>query len=270
MKLTPINTFLCLITGSLLCTSCSVFKNTTAISKPEMVFVEGGAFLMGDLIDSTNTDALPLHEVRLGDFYIGKYEVTFGEYDEFARQTGRPLPEDDHYGRGERAVVRVNWDDALAYCKYFGFRLPAETEWEYAARSGGKKQLYPGTNNPDSLLQYAITDQANISFAFRTGSKKPNELGLHDMSGNVAEWIGRYYQYYENPGQLHDLEKSAVRIIRGGSFNSHYNQAKVYWRVAVLSSAEYYNLGFRCAISQEELNKQRFLKGFFHRKPKRP
>ncbi len=250
--------------------SCSVFKKTTNLPKPKMVKVEGGTFLMGDLIDSTNTDALPIHEVSLDDYYIGKHEVTFTQYDAFAKATGRELPPDEHFGRGDRAVVRVDWHDALAYCNFFGWRLPTETEWEYAARAEGKAYLFAGTNDPDSLSKYAITEKDAVSFSFRVGTRKPNELGIYDMSGNVSEWIGSYYQFYENPEDLHDLENSMVRIIRGGSFNSWLNTTKVYWRVGVLSDAEFYEVGFRCAVSQEELNKQRFLKGILHRKPAKP
>ncbi len=250
--------------------SCSVFKKTPNIPKPDMVKVEGGTFLMGDIIDSTNTDALPIHEVSLDDYYIGKYEVTFAQYDAFAKTTGRELPPDEHYGRGDRAVVRVDWHDALAYCNYFGWRLPTEAEWEYAARAEGKATLFAGTNNPDSLSKYAITEKDDLSFSFRVGTKKPNELGIYDMSGNVSEWIGEYYQFYERPEEMHDLENSMVRIIRGGSFNSWVNTAKVYWRVGVLSDAQFYEVGFRCAVSQEELNTQRFLNGFFHFKPTKP
>ncbi|MBO6584575.1 MAG: SUMF1/EgtB/PvdO family nonheme iron enzyme [Gracilimonas sp.] len=235
-----------------------------------MVKVEGGTFLMGDIIDSTNTDALPIHEVSLDDYYIGKYEVTFAQYDTFARATDRELPPDEHYGRGDRAVVRVDWHDALAYCNYFGWRLPTETEWEYAARAGGRATLFAGTNNPDSLSNYAITEQDDLSFSFRVGTKKPNKLSIYDMSGNVSEWIGEYYQFYQRPEEMHDLENSMVRIIRGGSFNSWVNTAKVYWRVGVLSDAKFYEVGFRCAVSQEELNKQRFLNGAFHFKPAKP
>jgi formylglycine-generating enzyme required for sulfatase activity len=262
--------FLVLATFLFFQSGCAIFKNTPEISKPDMVKVSGGSFLMGDIIDSTNTDALPVHKVKLDDFYIGKYEVTFAQYDAFANATGRELPVAGNYGRGNRAVVRVDWYDAQAYCNYFGWRLPTENEWEYAARSGGKEFLYSGTNNPDSLAQYAITQENNISFSFRVGTKKPNELGIYDMSGNVQEWIGEYYQFYERPDELSDLNNSMIRILRGGSFNSWVNTSKVYWRVGVLSDAKFYEVGFRCAISQEELNKQRFLKGFFHFKPAKP
>ena len=225
---------------------------------------------MGDVIDSTNTDALPIHKVTLPDYYIGKYEVTFSQYDAFAKATDRELPPDDNYGRGDRAVVRVDWYDAQAYCNYFGWRLPTENEWEYAARAEGKKLLYSGTNESDSLKKYAIYSEEDISFSFKVGTKKPNDAGIYDMSGNVSEWIGQYYQFYENPDQWHDLENSMVRIIRGGSFKTSSGRTKTYWRVGVLSDAKFYELGFRCAVSQEELNKQRFLNGFFHLKPAKP
>lgn len=260
--------YLLLIT--LLASGCSIFKSTPALPEPKMVKVNGGTFLIGDIIDSLNTDALPIHKVTLGDYYIGKYEVTFAQYDAFAKATGRTLPGEDNYGRGDRAVVRVDWYDARAYCKHFGWRLPTETEWEYAARSGGKKYLFSGTNNPDSLYRYAITENDDISFSFSVGSRKPNELGLYDMSGNVLEWIGSYYQFYEKPGELHDLKNSMVRILRGGSFYSWINTSKVYWRIGVLSDATSYDIGFRCAVSQAELNNQRFLNGFFHIKQAKP
>ena len=151
-------------------------------------------------MEGKNSDALPLHEVTLGDYYIGQHEVTFSQYDAFARATGRELPPDDNYGRGDRAVVRVDWYDARAFCNYFGWRLPSENEWEYAARSEGKEYMYAGINHLDSLSNYAITSEDQISFSFKVGTKKPNELGIHDMSGNTQEWIGQYYQFYERPG----------------------------------------------------------------------
>lgn len=256
--------------STILLTGCSLFQNTPTIPKPDMVAIDGRTFIMGDVIDSANTDALPLHEVTLPDYYIGQSEVTFEQYDAFARATGRPLPEDQHYGRGQRAVVQISWFDADAYCNYWGWRLPTENEWEYAARSGGKTIKYAGTNTKDSLEIYAVTSIDDLPFTQRVKSKKPNDLNLYDMSGNAFEWIGQYYQFYKDPDNLHDLENSGVRIIRGGSFSGATAYTQTFWRVGVLAEIPDSDIGFRCAISQKELNKQRFLNGFFHFKPATP
>lgn len=243
--------------------SCSTLKNTASISKPEMVLVEGGTFLMGDAINRSNSDALPVHKVSVQDFYIGKYEVTFEEYDEFALKTGRELPNDRNYGRGQRAVVYVNWHDAQAYCNYWGWRLPTESEWEFAARSGGKVIRYSGTNDPDSLESYAITSNSNITFSYFVGSRKPNELGLYDMSGNVLEMIDSFYQNYSAPDSIHNLEESALRIIRGGSFDEEVETNQTFWRVGTYDLMIHNDVGFRCAQSREEFNDQGFLNGLF-------
>ncbi len=252
------------------CAGCRTLKNDFPFAKPEMVRVKGGTFLMGDVIDSTNTDALPIHSIYLGDFYIGRYEVTFAEYDNYALHVGRDLPQFDRHGRGNRAVVRVDWQQARDFCRFFGWRLPTENEWEYAARARGLKQRFAGTDHPDSLSIFAHTKENTQPHSQPVGTKKPNQIGLFDMSGNVYEWIGSYYQFYENPKELHDFENNDIRIIRGGSFASWLNTSKVYWRVGVLGDAQSYEIGFRCAISQKELNERLFLNGFFRLKPVRP
>lgn len=244
--------------------SCSVFKNTSTIPKPEMVFVEGDTFLMGDIINRSNSDALPVHRVIIQDFYIGKYEVTFEQYDEFALKTGRELPNDRSYGRGQRAVVYINWHDAQAYCNYWGWRLPTEGEWEFAARSGGKVTRYSGTNDPDSLESYAITTNSNITFSYLVGSRKPNDLGLYDMSGNVLEMIDSFYQNYSTPDSIHNLEESSLRIIRGGSFDEEVETNQTFWRVGTDALMIHNDVGFRCAVSSETLNDQGFLNELFN------
>jgi formylglycine-generating enzyme required for sulfatase activity len=147
--------------------------------KPEMVFVKGGTFEMGDVMgDDEYESEKPVHEVRLNDFYIGKYEVTFEEFDAFCNATKRQKPDDRGWGRGRRPVINVSWYDAVEYCNWLsekeglqkvytinkdqkdpnntnsfddlkwtisinwkanGYRLPSEAEWEYAARQGGQK-----------------------------------------------------------------------------------------------------------------------------------
>lgn len=229
---------------------CSLLQNTSQkMPKPEMVRIEGGTFQMGDIYEYENPDAKPVHSVTLSDFRIGKYEVTYEEYDAFARRTDRELPEADSLGRGQRAVVNVSWNDAKAFCKFHGWRLPTEQEWEYAARSGGKKIRFAGTNDIDKLSKYARTGGNSSNRSFPVGTKKPNDAGLYDMSGNVLEWIGDYYQFYPKEGnkpKWDNMQKREVRILRGGSFKMQSSMASTYWRVGMLKDAEEYDVGFRC------------------------
>jgi formylglycine-generating enzyme required for sulfatase activity len=246
MKVIQILALLVVITG------CGLFKNSTEpVPKPEMVYVEGGTFIMGDVYDGKkNPDATPTHQVTLSDFKIGKYEVTYNQYDAFAKRTGRPLPKaDSALGRGDRAVVYVSWSDAQAFCEYHGWRLPTEQEWEYAARAGGKKTKFAGTNDADSLDLYARIGEGIIPYSHDVGSRKPNALGLYDMSGNVFEWIGDYYQFYPEKGEdpsWDDMEKRTFRIMRGGSYDVPSNIHATYWRAGMLMDSQSDDVGFRC------------------------
>ena len=222
----------------------------------DMVAVQGGRFMMGDVIEGAHPDALPVHPVDLEDFHISRYEITFDQYDAFALETGRPLPADDGYGRGRRAVTRVSWDDAKAFCEYRGYRLPTEAEWEYASRAEGRRITYPGTNHPDSLSAYAFTGENSPGFTMPVGMKKPNAIGLHDMSGNAAEWIGSYYESYPEPGEepiWKDLSKPGLRLTRGGSYvpsgmpPAGEMITRTYWRAGSLNDTESFAIGFRCA-----------------------
>lgn len=239
--------FLFLIISVVVFNSCAIFKKSTKVYQPEMVFIQGGTFVLGDIFENKNTDALPTHEVQVEPFYIARHEITFDKYDAFALETGRELPSAGRFGRDKRAVVNITWDDANAFCKSLGYRLPSEVEWEYAARSGGKKEMYAGTNNPDSLADYAIIRSSNINFSYVVGTKKPNGLGLYDMSGNVFEWVDEFYQFYSMPDQLHDHKNDGIRIIRGGSFGEETSTTRTYWRTGTLHDVTATDLGFRCA-----------------------
>ena len=239
----------------LLFTGCSIIKTSKNENfKPEMVHIRGGTFMMGDVLNDGNDDALPVHQVTIDDYLIGRFEVTYKQFDAFAKVTGRQLPPDDSLGRGSRSVVYVNWQDANAFCRYFGWRLPTEQEWEYAARDRGKPIRFAGTNSSDSLDTYARTTNNSIHHSYPGGTKKPNALGLYDMSGNVLEWIGAYYQYYpENgvPPDWDNLEIRELRVLRGGSFKERKRIAATYWRIGMLMEAREYDVGFRCAADAE-------------------
>jgi len=215
----------------------------------DMVRVEGGAFRMGDVFEGTHEDATPVHAVTLPAFLLGRYEVTYDEYDAFARAAGRSLPPDDGHGRGRRAVAYVSWDDAVAFCAVYGFRLPTEAEWEYAAREGGRALRYAGTNDPDSLRHYGRVEAEVERHSFPVGLYRPNALGLHDMTGNVMEWVGDYYPFYPEPGAEPVLQDTALamRVHRGGSFAQKASLAPTFHRAGTMRDLASDDLGFRCA-----------------------
>lgn len=222
----------------------------------EMVRIPGGTFTMGDVIDTLHPDALPLHAAEIEPFHLSKYEVTFDQYDAFARADERHLPPDDGHGRGRRAVVHVSWQDARDFCTSRGWRLPTEAEWEYAARSAGGMYVFAGTNEVDSLGSYAFFNENTRGFTMPVGLKRPNDLGLHDMSGNASEWVGAYYESYPDTGSrptFKDLSGPGLRIVRGGSFSSaavDEGDAKIlrtYWRAGALDDSRSFAIGFRCA-----------------------
>ena len=187
---------------------------------PDMVYVQGGTFNMGSNEGEDNEK--PVHSVTLSNFYIGKYTVTFAQYDAFCNETKRSKPGDEGWGRGNRPVINVSWDDAVAYCRWLStktgktYRLPTEAEWEYAARGGNKSKgyTYSGSNNIDAVAWYSDNT------AHPVGQKQANELGLYDMTGNVWEWCSDWYGDYSSGSQTNPKGASSGtnRVLRGGSW----------------------------------------------------
>ena len=199
---------------------------------PAMVVVPAGSFRMGCVSGNACTpQERPVRTVTFAEpFSISKYEVTFDEFDAFARATDRPIPDDSGWGRGRRPVVNVSWDDAKAYAEWLAaetgrrYRLPTEAEWEYAARAQ--------TETPFAWGEGAV-DKANCANCGRSpsrtlpvGSYTANAWGLHDMHGNVWEWVqdcwNDSYEGAPPTGKASTRGDCGRRVVRGGSW---FNEA---------------------------------------------
>jgi formylglycine-generating enzyme required for sulfatase activity len=225
-----------------------------------MVLVPAGEFRMGSPEGEGEADERPQHSVALDAFYIQQYEVTFAAYDKFAQATGRQLPDDEGWGRGQRPVINVSWEDAKAYAKWLSeqagdpYRLPTEAEWEYAARSGGKNHTWAGTSVEQKLGNYAVYNKNSRDKTAEVGSKQPNALGLYDMSGNVKEQVEdcwhKNYQGAPTDGTAWveaDGGECGQRVIRGGSWDNIPGGLRSSTRYWLYPDSRFDNVGFRLA-----------------------
>ena len=231
---------------------------------PQMVEIPAGTFQMGDVEGVGESWRNPVHPVTIKPFRLGKYEVTFDEYDRFAIETGRDLPNDQKWGRGQRPAINVSWDDAKAYAAWLSkemgqhYRLPAESEWEYAARSGAKQEAWAGTSSESQLGEYAVFLDNSGSRTAEVGTEKPNELGLYDLSGNVWEWVDdcAHATYIEAPQDgTAWLETNGgncgARVIRGGAWLSDPGYLRVSYRFRGGPDFRDNDIGFRLAQDLE-------------------
>jgi formylglycine-generating enzyme required for sulfatase activity len=222
--------------------------NSVVVSKPamaskidNMVYVEGGEFMMGS--ESGSSDEKPVHKVVVKSFYIDKYEVTQSEYE-------KVMGNNPSYFKNPSAPVeQVSWNDAVAYAQKIGKRLPTEAEWEYAARGGNKSKgyKYSGSNSIGDVAWY---DSNSSSKTRPVGTKEPNELGIYDMSGNVWEWCSDWYSdtYYSSSPLTNPTGPSSgtYRVLRGGSWVTDDIYCRVAFRVRSYPTYRLYSVGFRC------------------------
>lgn len=201
----------------------------------EFVWVPGGEFIMGNQFGGGFSNEKPLHEVELDGFWMGKYPVLQEEW--IAAMGSKP----PSFKEGERyPVEQVSWVDAQAFITEMNrdedarFRLPTEAEWEYAARSGGRREEYAGGDEVDRL---AWCSENSGGMLHPVGKKAPNGLGLYDMSGNVLEWCQDWFhdEYYQKIACSNPTgpSKGTFRALRGGSWDSAPNYvraaARNYW-----------------------------------------
>ena len=169
-----------------------------AVQGMTFVPIPAGQFEMGCVSNDGcyGKEGRPVHTVRVEKFELSKYEVTFEEYDRFTAATGRDRADDEGWGRGQRPVINVSWEDAVAYTEWMSeqtgerYRLPSEAEWEYAARAGTEKKYSWGNEIGSNR---ANCDECGSEWSGEqtapVGSFDPNRWGLHNMHGNVWEWV---------------------------------------------------------------------------------
>ena len=198
--------------------------------EPEMVRIPPGKFKMGS---ADYSDEGPQHEVTIAyDFEIGKYPVTFEEYDVFAKATNRQLPDDRGWERDRMPVINVSWHDAQDYVQWLSkqtgkqYRLPTEAEWEYAARAGTQTRYWWGDDiGKNNAVCIGCGSQWDGEQTAPVGSFKPNPFGLYDTAGNVWEWTRDCWHDNYNNAPVDGsawLEANGGhcdrRVVRGGSW----------------------------------------------------
>lgn len=195
--------------------------------------IPGGSFRMGDLNHAGYSDEQPVRTVTMRPFYIGQYEVTFREWDQCVEDGGcSHVPDDRGWGRGNRPVIDVSWQDVQDYIRWLNlktgkfYRLPSEAEWEYAGRAGTTTPFSwgeePSGSHANGNEKYGWPEDGYEKGTAPVGSFEANNWGLHDMLGNVWEWVQdcwhRNYHAAPLTGSAWVGGGCAKRVGRGGSW----------------------------------------------------
>ena len=245
---------------------------------PEMIKVDGGTFQMGS---NENAREQPIHQVRVPDFYLGKYPVINLQYAAFlndyksdeiktGEDAGKKMIYEYSWGVEQKSgrwlptkgfeyhpVIYITWYGAKEYCNWLSkksgkdFRLPSESEWEYAARGGSQSFgfRFAGSNKLKEVGWYNLNSHQETK---PVGLKLPNELGLYDMSGNVWEWCAdHWHNFYEKAPKdgsaWIDQVDEDLRVIRGGARNNLIVNCRVSNRFFGFTDFRGLNVGFRVA-----------------------
>ena len=230
---------------------------------PELVVVPSGSFDMGspESEEGRYDEEGPVHRVTFArPFAVGVYEVTFGEWDACVsgRGCGGHRPDDEGWGRGKRPAINVSWDDAKAYVRWLSrktgeeYRLLSEAEWEYVARAGTTTRYWWGNRIGRNR---ANCDGCGSRWDYEqtapVGSFSANPFGLHDVHGNVREWVedcwNESYHGAPSDGSAWESGECRKRVLRGGSWNYEPRNLRSANRNWLTSGNRYYIDGFRVA-----------------------
>jgi sulfatase modifying factor 1 len=221
----------------------------------EFIFVKGGCFQMGDTFGDGFGWEKPVHEVCVEDFYMAKYEVTQGQWTKVMGSNPSYYSGMFNNCGDDCPVEQVSWNEIQKFLSKLNsqtgknYRLPTEAQWEYAARSGGKPEKWAGTSDEALLGDYAWYSGNAGGKTHPVGKKKPNGLGLYDMSGNVFEWCSDWYgEWYYNeiprdnpigPG------RGDYRVLRGGAWGSGQKNIRTALRIGFVPGNKNSFYGFR-------------------------
>jgi formylglycine-generating enzyme required for sulfatase activity len=240
--------------------------------RQEYVLVPAGSFLMGCVPGDRDCEKseTPQHQVTISKpFWMGAAEVDITAYQRFIdgnkdRKMPRDTPAwDPRRLRTNHPMTFVTWDDAQAFCRWAGGRLPTEAEWEYAARAGARNQIWPLEFQAAREKANFFGEQGNDRFRETSPVKQfdANAFGLFDMAGNVWEWVADWYgetYYAESPERDPTGPASGRnRVIRGGSWNS---DARKHLRISLRGKGENGGniVGFRCVLEDTPETRKSF------------
>lgn len=221
-----------------------------------LLALEGGAFIMGTT-SIEGQQGGPPHRVTIAPFKLAETDITFDQYDAFARATSRALPQDEGRGRGDRPVINVSWAEMQDYIAWLNartghhYRLPSEAEWEYAARGGTTTAYYWGDELDPKMANYAAS---KIEGPSPVKAFPPNPFGLYDMSGNVwqvvADCVHPTYDGAPADGSAWVGADCYARVVRGGSYGDIRFGITVAARGGIGETFRSMSVGFRLAEDQ--------------------
>lgn len=217
----------------------------------ELVYIEGGSFVMGSDSYSAEADEMPAHTVQVKSFYLGKYEISQKIWTKVMKLNPSYFQDEDN------PVESVSHSDIQMFLERLNsrtgkkFRLPTEAEWEYAAKGGILRDTVQYSGGPN-LNRISWHRENSGGESHKVGTKVPNILGLHDMTGNVHEWCDEIYSGTNYQGDTVNVTDDGINFVfRGGCFLSDEAHCRITNRNYASYTTRNFSLGFRLALDAE-------------------